>query len=83
MISLTGNYVSHHSKEVNPLWFSPVGTYSQLYTEGNTEHLETLHLKIHPDGCFVVLIKKAFAEPHKHKAKAYRHSLAQLQKNVT
>lgn len=48
-----------------------VGAYSQLYTEGNAQHFETLHLEIHPDGCFVVLIKKAFTKPPKNKTNTY------------
>lgn len=72
----------HCSNEVNHLWFSAVGTYSQLHAEGNAEHLETLHLKVHPDGCFVVLLKKAFTKPQKHKTNAYRHSLARLEKRM-
>lgn len=79
LVFCSGHDVPHCSNEVNHLWFSAVGTYSQLHTEGNAEHLETLHLKVHPDGCFVVLLKKAFTKPHKHKTNAYRHSLARLQ----
>lgn len=44
-----------------------MGTYLQLQTEGNTEHLETLHLKIHPYGCFVVLIERTLTKPHGNK----------------
>lgn len=58
--------------------------YSQLYTEGNAKHLEAFHLEIHPDGCFVVLIKKAFTKPHKHKTMAdKRNSSFQLQKSFS
>lgn len=42
-------------------------TYLQLQTEGNAEHLEPLHLKIHPYGCLVVLIKRTLTEPHRNK----------------
>lgn len=37
--------------------------YSQLQAEGNAQHLETLHLKVNTDRCFVVLIKNIFTKP--------------------
>lgn len=38
------------------------GTYSQLEAEGHPQHLEALHLKIHPNGCLVVLVEGVFAK---------------------
>lgn len=37
-------------------------TYSQLQAEGHPQHLEPLHLEIHPDGRLVVLIEGVFAK---------------------
>lgn len=39
--------------------------YSQLEAEGNTQHLEALHLKVNTDRCFVVLIKNILTKPRR------------------
>ncbi len=54
---------------MNWLFLCGEATYSQLQAEGNTEHLETLHLKIHPNGRFVVFIKGTLTKPHRDKNK--------------
>ena len=38
-------------------------SYSHLQTEGNAQHLKALHLKVHSDRGFVVLLKRLLAEP--------------------
>ena len=52
-------------------------TYLQLQTEGNPEYLKSLHLKIHPYGRFVVLIKRTFAEPYRNQEKREGEKLCQ------
>ena len=44
-----------------------VRVYLQLKAEGSPEHLETLHLKIHSYGRFVVLVKHTLPEPRRAK----------------
>lgn len=44
-----------------------VRVYLQLKAEGSPEHLETLHLKIHSYGRFVVLVKHTLTEPRRGK----------------
>lgn len=39
------------------------GAYSQLQAEGDAQHLEALHLEVHPDGRLVVLVERVLAEP--------------------
>lgn len=41
----------------------------QLQTEGNAKHLEALHLKVHPDGCFVGPVERSSAEPEEETRK--------------
>lgn len=36
--------------------------YSQLQAEGHPQHLKALHLKVHPDGRLVVLVKGVLAK---------------------
>lgn len=48
--------------------------HSQLQAEGNTQHFEPLHLKVHTDCCLVVLIKCVFAKPKRRKGKKVRGS---------
>ena len=44
--------------------------YSQLEAEGNTQHLEPLHLKVNTDCPFVVFVKNILAKPgHRFKQK--------------
>lgn len=39
------------------------GAYSQLEAEGHPQHLEPLHLEIHPDRRLIVLVKGVLAKP--------------------
>lgn len=62
--------------------------HSQLQAEGNTQHLEALHLKVNADRRFVVLIKDVLTKPRNGietvtRSKALAEETSSLSKEVT
>lgn len=58
---------SHQTDSVHRLRFTYNDQDLQLQAEGNSQHLEPLHLEIHTDRCLVVLVKSIFAKSEKIK----------------